>query len=331
MITLSLSQTVIRNLIFANVGFALIYVLNNFLTYSLGWPGADMFFLSFGASSTSSLSGTDTFYGAIQFLFYVACLLGVIFWNKRNTLADDAKSLDGITSYLICASFWTVLLIGIVDMAISFMRVQDIHTTLFSDSFANTLNQPASRGVIVHIPIIILAFLLAFWKRNVSVIWLALMVVLAEFLIVIARFIFSYEQTFMGDLVRFWYAALFLLASAQTLVEEGHVRVDVLYAGLAEKTKAKINMLGSLFLGIPLCWVIMWRGLSGKSSLINSPMLNFETSMSGYGMYVKYLMAAFLLMFALTMLIQFSSYALSSFDRLSKDDDSVNDKKMETA
>jgi len=131
--------------------------------------------------------------------------------------------------------------------------------------------------------------------------------------------------------VRFWYAALFLLASAQTLVEEGHVRVDVLYAGLAEKTKAKINMLGSLFLGIPLCWVIMWRGLSGKSSLINSPMLNFETSMSGYGMYVKYLMAAFLLMFALTMLIQFSSYALSSFDRLSKDDDSVNDKKMETA
>jgi TRAP-type mannitol/chloroaromatic compound transport system permease small subunit len=157
------------------------------------------------------------------------------------------------------------------------------------------------------------------------------MVVLAEFLIVIARFIFSYEQTFMGDLVRFWYAALFLLASAQTLVEEGHVRVDVLYAGLTDKTKAKINMMGSLLLGIPLCWVIMWRGLSGKTSLINSPMLNFETSMSGYGMYVKYLMAAFLLMFALTMLIQFSSYVLSSMDRIGRSDDHMPDGKMENA
>ncbi len=331
MTTPSFSQTVIRNLIFANVGFALVFVINNFLTYSFGWPGADIFFVSSGANANQALTGADTLYGAIQFLFYIACLLGAVFWGKGNTLAYDAKCLDSITNYLICAAFWTVLLIGIVDMVISFMRVQDIHNALFSESFANTLNQPASRGVIVHVPIIILAFLLAFWKRNVSVIWLALMVVLAEFLIVIARFIFSYEQTFMGDLVRFWYAALFLLASAQTLVEEGHVRVDVLYAGFAEKTKAKINMIGSLCLGIPLCWVIMWRGLSGKSSLINSPMLNFETSMSGYGMYVKYLMAAFLLMFALTMLIQFSSYALSSFDRLNRGDDSVNDKKMETA
>lgn len=35
----------------------------------------------------------------------------------------------------------------------------------------------------------------------------------------------------MADLVRFWYAALFLFASAYTLLEEGHVRVDVFYAG----------------------------------------------------------------------------------------------------
>jgi TRAP-type mannitol/chloroaromatic compound transport system permease small subunit len=327
----SISKTVMRNLILANVGFALIYVINNFLTFSFGWPGADVFFVSSGAASNDALSGSDIFYGSIQFLFYIACLLGTLFWSKRHALADDARFLDSITKYLICAAFWTVLLIGIVDMIISFMRVQDIHSALFSESFANTLNQPASRGVIVHVPIIILAFLLAFWKRNMSVIWLALMVVLAEFLIVIARFIFSYEQTFMGDLVRFWYAALFLLASAQTLVEEGHVRVDVLYAGLTDKTKAKINMMGSLLLGIPLCWVIMWRGLSGKTSLINSPMLNFETSMSGYGMYVKYLMAAFLLMFALTMLIQFSSYVLSSMDRIGRTDGPMPDGKMENA
>ena len=142
--------------------------------------------------------------------------------------------------------------------------------------------------------------------------WLTLLVVVAEFLIVVARFIYGYEQTFMGDLVRFWYAALFLFASAYTLKEDGHVRVDVLYAGLKRQTKSKLNIIGIIFFGIPLCWLILTRGLWGKASLINSPMLNFETSMSGFGMYVKYLMAAFLVVFALSMLFQFTAYLLNS-------------------
>ena len=52
----------------------------------------------------------------------------------------------------------------------------------------------------------------------------------------------------------------------------------------------------------------MW----GISSLINSPMMNFETSMSGFGMYVKYLMAAFLMVFALSMILQFTAYLFQS-------------------
>jgi len=39
---------------------------------------------------------------------------------------------------------------------------------------------------------------------------------------------------------------------------------------------------------------------------------SFETSQSGYGLYVKYLMAGFLAVFAITMLIQFVSYLLSA-------------------
>ena len=65
--------------------------------------------------------------------------------------------------------------------------------------------------------------------------------------IVISRFIFSYEQSFMGDLVRYWYAALFLFASAYTLYEDGHVRVDVFYASMKNKTKSFINAFGSIF------------------------------------------------------------------------------------
>jgi len=56
------------------------------------------------------------------------------------------------------------------------------------------------------------------FTRTLGFQWLALLIVIAELAIVFTRFIFSYEQAFMGDLVRFWYAALFLFASAHTLL-----------------------------------------------------------------------------------------------------------------
>jgi TRAP-type mannitol/chloroaromatic compound transport system permease small subunit len=79
---------------------------------------------------------------------------------------------------------------------------------------------------------------------------LALMIVLAELLIVISRFVFSYEQSLMGDLVRYWYAALFLFSSAHTLLEEGHVRVDIFFAGLSRRGKGIVNAYGSILLGM---------------------------------------------------------------------------------
>jgi TRAP-type mannitol/chloroaromatic compound transport system permease small subunit len=138
---------------------------------------------------------------------------------------------------------------------------------------------------------------------------------------VLARFIFSYEQAFMGDLVRFWYAALFLFASAYTLLQEGHVRVDILYAGMSDRKKAWTNTIGSLLLGVPLCWIIMTSGMWDKSNLINAPLLSFEVTQSGYGLYVKYLMAGFLLIYALTMMLQFLGYTLRNAAVLAGDAD----------
>ena len=97
---------------------------------------------------------------------------------------------------------------------------------------------PSERGLFVHIPLIIVSGIIALRDKSVSLVWLTLLVVVAEFMIVVARFIYGYEQTFMGDLVRYWYAGLFLFASAYTLYEDGHVRVDILYQGLKEKTKS---------------------------------------------------------------------------------------------
>ena len=210
-------------------------------------------------------------------------------------------------------------------MIISFLRVEDFLEFWVGEELTNQLGRPIFRGTYVHYPLIILSIFIAARFKTVSFSWLALMVVLSEFLIVVTRFVFSYEQAYMGDVVRFWYAALFLFASANTLVEEGHVRVDVLYAGFGRRTKAWFDSIGCALLGIPLCWVILMHGMGGRGNSINSPLLSFEVSQSGYGMYVKYLMAAFLIVYAVSMLVQFVSYLLFNISQLT-DSESLEDR-----
>lgn len=282
----------------ASLALGIIFVLNNFLTYGYGLAGPTAIF-------SHGLSG-----GAFLQVALMVAGLGFAFWftKRPSRLADDAAAMDRAASGIIAIAFWAVLTVGLADAVLSFLRVEGLHESLFGHDLATKIGISSWRGAYIHIPLMLLAVFLGLRDRSVSVVWLIFLVVLAEFLIVIARFIFAYEQTFMGDLVRFWYAALFLFASAHTLKEEGHVRVDVIYAGFSERTKALVNTVGTVCFGIPLCWVVIWRGLSGKSSAINGPVLNFETAMSGFGMYVKYLMAAFLLVFALSMLAQFTSF-----------------------
>jgi hypothetical protein len=52
--------------------------------------------------------------------------------------------------------------------------------------------------------------------------------------------------------------------------------------------------------------------MESKSTVINSPLLAFEVTQTGFGMYVKYWMAGFLAIFAITMLIQFAGYFLEA-------------------
>lgn len=301
----------------ASLALGIVFVINNFLTYGLGLPGLN------------ALQGGEVSAGGMFQAVLVLAGLGAATWFTRrpSTLADDAAFMDRVSSVIIAVAFWSVLFIGVTDAVLSFLRVEDLHTVIFGKDLATKIGLSSWRGAYIHIPLMLLAVVIGVRDKSVSVVWLILLVVLAELVIVIARFVFAYEQTFMGDLVRFWYAALFLFASAFTLKEEGHVRVDVIFAGFRQRTKAWVNATGTAAFGIPLCWIILWRGLSGKASLINSPMLNFETSMSGFGMYVKYLMAAFLIVFALSMLAQFTSYFFSALSVLDGAEDATPEEK----
>ena len=124
---------------------------------------------------------------------------------------------------------------------------------------------------------------------------------------------------------------LVFLSLAYAYTRDAHVRVDVFYASFARRTRSILNVTGTVAFGLPLCWLILLRGMWEKTSLINSPMFNFETSMSGFGMYVKYLMAAFLIVFALSMLFQFTATLFSALADIDEnvEDDPVQDTGVE--
>jgi len=244
-------------------------------------------------------------------LAILAALLLVRSSPDRALRADSAR-IAAFNAWIVRAAFFGVLFVGLADAALSFVRIEGLLEGLVGEDLTRSLGRSTFRGLYLHVPLLILGMLVALVTRTLGFTWLTLLIVAAELAIVITRFVFSYEQAFMGDLVRFWYAALFLFASAYTLQEEGHVRVDVFYAGFKARTKGWINAIGSVVLGMSLCWTILIVGLGSRSSIVYAPIRSFETSQSGYGMYVKYLMAGFLAVFAVTMLIQFVSYLMSA-------------------
>ncbi len=291
-----------------------LFLISRYLMFWLGVPGVDVLIGHFGEAQetleTSQLAQTG---GFVIFCFAVwFYLVRRVKSSPNTTLLDDSDLYARQAAYVIRAAFWSIFLIGLVDTAISFFRIENMLTPLVGESLSENLDQARWRGLFVHYPLIILSLVIAWFDKSLGFIWLGLLVVLAEFGIVLSRFIFSYEQAFMGDLVRFWYAGLFLFASAYTLVKGGHVRVDVVYAGMSRKAKAWVNTLGCILLGLPLCWTIMTLGMDTRQSSLISPIINFEMSQSGYGLYVKYLMAGFLLVFAVSMALQFLSYMLSN-------------------
>ena len=315
---------VIRVFSYSILATTFVFLINNVLTVWFDWPGVKNLFSHYGLFGfkklSKPLSDSVLNFAFLQLFFYLISIFLAIFYVNRSikqTLTADSEILNKITAYIIRSSFWAVLIVGIADLIISFMVVEKLVEPLFGEYFKIKLAIPAFRITFIHFPLILLSFVVGYFTRSVGFIWLAVLVVASEFFIVLSRFIFEYEQAFQGDLVRFWYSALYLFASAYALIHEGHVRVDVLYTGFSERKKAWTNSIGSLILGIPLCLIVLFLGMGGKASIINGPVISFEITQQGSnGLYLLYLMAVYLAVFAVSMLIQFTSYFMSSSDKL---------------
>lgn len=94
-------------------------------------------------------------------------------------------------------------------------------------------------------------------------VWLSLLMVLVGALNAVARYTdrftgFGLSSNMWLELQWYLFSMLFLLGAAWTLKEDAHVRVDVFYGRLSAKGKAWVNVLGTLFLMLPFCVLMLW-------------------------------------------------------------------------
>lgn len=97
--------------------------------------------------------------------------------------------------------------------------------------------------------------------------WLALIMVLVQFCIVIGRYVFGFNSIAAQESVLYMHATLFMLGAGYTLLVDKHVRVDVFYAKASPTTRTRIDIFGHVFLLIPsMIALLYWSWPSVRNS-----------------------------------------------------------------
>ncbi|MDE0308994.1 MAG: TRAP transporter small permease subunit [Acidiferrobacterales bacterium] len=138
--------------------------------------------------------------------------------------------------------------------------------------------------------------------------WLVLFMTLMQFVVVIMRYVFTYGSIQMQESIWYMHGLLFMLGAGYTLAKEGHVRLDVFYREMTERTKAWINLVGSAILLLPFCIVnfdFAW------SFVLNSWAVR-EGSAETAGLQYIYLFKTVILVFSVLLVIEGISLAVRS-------------------
>ena len=138
--------------------------------------------------------------------------------------------------------------------------------------------------------------------------WGTLLMVLITFAVVLLRYLFDTGWIAMQESVTYLHATVFMLGAAYTLKHGGHVRVDIFYQRLGMRGKAWVNLLGTLFLLLPMMIFVFW--VSWDYVVESWKVL--EGSREAGGLPGVFLLKTLILLLPLTLLLQGMSLALKS-------------------
>ena len=130
--------------------------------------------------------------------------------------------------------------------------------------------------------------------------WCTLFVVLVQFAVVLLRYLFGLGSIWLSESISYAHAALFMLAAAWTLRQNGHVRVDVFYADAPPRRKAAVDLVGAIPFLIPFATALAWLSLPyvARSWTI------LERSREASGLPAVFLLKTLIPLFALLMALQ---------------------------
>jgi len=142
--------------------------------------------------------------------------------------------------------------------------------------------------------------------------WLSLFVVVVQFAVVVLRYVFGMGSARLSESIVYGHAGLFMLAAAWALQTGGHVRVDVFYAEASPRTRALVDLCGSLLLLLPFMAVLAWFAMP----YVARSWAVFESSRETSGLPAIFLLKTLIPIFALLMALQGVSQAIKAWSVL---------------
>ncbi|WP_290696924.1 TRAP transporter small permease subunit [Amphritea sp.] len=133
-----------------------------------------------------------------------------------------------------------------------------------------------------------------------SIAWLTLLMVLVTFVVVVMRYVLNIGNIQLQESMIYMHSFIFLLGAGYTLKHDGHVRVDIFYRPLGERGKAIINIIGTLFLLLPVSLFIFWISWE----YVAFSWLTLEGSQEAGGIEALFILKTSLLLMPLMMALQ---------------------------
>lgn len=93
------------------------------------------------------------------------------------------------------------------------------------------------------------------------VIWLILASTVISALNAIVRKVFNYSSNAFLEVQWYFFAASFLLAAGYTLLNNEHVRIDVVVGRFSKRVQMWVDVFGFTFFLIPLCIAVLYLGI----------------------------------------------------------------------
>lgn len=142
--------------------------------------------------------------------------------------------------------------------------------------------------------------------------WLTTVLVLVVCFDVFMRYMLNKSFVAVQELEWHLFALIFLVGAAYTLKHDRHVRVDVLYVRLSERTRRWIDFLGSLVFLLPFAALVIW---ACQNFVINSFRIG-ETSPDPGGLPARYIIKASIPLSFVLILLQGLAEACKAYLKL---------------